>query len=439
MSQVTAVEWGASQRAALDHGKPMVYVCPPAGWTVRPLFARLPVPDHANGLRTVGLVPDSSDALDVAAALADMPAHQHVHACTGLGRTERLLRGGLLTSLLAAPADALELTKRAALKTDTLAHVLIMWPERFDPEAMAAVDSVLSEMRALQKIIVTAEPDRVADVIERQARRAPIAAFADVPVERIGVVQFALVDTDGRARAVRAALDASATERIALWVPYASSGMDAVPIGPDIDLLVGDDVAAESEAAAAGRLIAADLPSPTVLAHMRRRANEVVVLVRPTQLAYLETMVAQTRTMRLPSAVDRARDRLLAVRNRLRAQAETADLTGHLMAIEPLMEEFDPAVLAAAALAGWQVAPLTPSTWTHVHINVGRRDGVGPGDFVGLLVNAVGLQREDVGRIDLREQFSLVEVRPEDAERTVNGLAGQTLRGRRVVARLDRR
>jgi len=58
---------------------------------------------------------------------------------------------------------------------------------------------------------------------------------------------------------------------------------------------------------------------------------------------------------------------------------------------------------------------------------------------VGALLNAVGLAKEDIGRIELREGFTLVDVRAEEAERAVRGLTGTTLRGRRIAARLDRR
>lgn len=92
MSQATALEWGASQRAALDHGKPMIYVCPPAGWATRALFTRMAGREgssESRGLCSLCLVPDASDALDLAPSLADIVQHQPAHPCTGLTRTDR--------------------------------------------------------------------------------------------------------------------------------------------------------------------------------------------------------------------------------------------------------------------------------------------------------------------------------------------------------------
>ena len=84
-------------------------------------------------------------------------------------------------------------------------------------------------------------------------------------------------------------------------------------------------------------------------------------------------------------------------------------------------------------------APPLATAWVRVHVNAGRRDQLRPGDLVGALLNAVGLMKEDIGRIELREAFTLVDVRAEEAERAVRGLTGTTLRGRRIAARLDRR
>jgi hypothetical protein len=44
-----------------------------------------------------------------------------------------------------------------------------------------------------------------------------------------------------------------------------------------------------------------------------------------------------------------------------------------------------------------------------------------------------------VGRVEIREGFSLVEVRAEDGDRAVRGLTGATIRGRRIAARPDRK
>ena len=73
-----------------------------------------------------------------------------------------------------------------------------------------------------------------------------------------------------------------------------------------------------------------------------------------------------------------------------------------------------------------------------VFVNVGKKDRASAKDMVGALIREAGLAKGDIGRIEVREAFSLVEVAPGAAERAVRGLAGATIRGRRVLARLDR-
>ena len=73
-----------------------------------------------------------------------------------------------------------------------------------------------------------------------------------------------------------------------------------------------------------------------------------------------------------------------------------------------------------------------------VWVGVGRRDDATPGDLVAVRIKEVGLSREAVGRIELRETFSLVEVPVDQADRVAQALTGLTIRRRKLVARVDR-
>jgi len=70
-------------------------------------------------------------------------------------------------------------------------------------------------------------------------------------------------------------------------------------------------------------------------------------------------------------------------------------------------------------------------------VNVGRKDRAAAKDLVGALIREVGLGKGDIGRIDLRDSFTLVDVADRAADRVVRGLTGVTIKGRRAVARLD--
>jgi ATP-dependent RNA helicase DeaD len=245
-----------------------------------------------------------------------------------------------------------------------------------------------------------------------------------------------------RVGAARAVLDVLDPHRAVVWDPGPNAparwadlpAVEAVRLAPEMGTAVTPaDVG-----------IAADLPSAEVFTALRQAARELVVLLDAQQLPYLQRLASPLDAVRLAGAADQARDRLTQLRRDVRERLAAGLPFPELLALDSLFSEHDPALVAAALLArGHAAAPAaTPSdvtTWVRVHVNAGKRDQLRTGDVVGVLLNAVGLAKEDIGRIELREGFTLVDVRAEEAERAVRGLTGATLRGRRVAARLDRR
>jgi len=57
---------------------------------------------------------------------------------------------------------------------------------------------------------------------------------------------------------------------------------------------------------------------------------------------------------------------------------------------------------------------------------------------VATLTKDLGVPRQDVGKIDLRETYSLIELPTESAGRIADQLTGMSIRRRKVTARLDR-
>lgn len=78
------------------------------------------------------------------------------------------------------------------------------------------------------------------------------------------------------------------------------------------------------------------------------------------------------------------------------------------------------------------------SAWTRLYISAGKRDGVGPGDLVGAITGETGAEGGQIGRIEVRESYSLVDVDRSVAGRVMEELTGVRIRGREVVARPDR-
>jgi ATP-dependent RNA helicase DeaD len=67
-----------------------------------------------------------------------------------------------------------------------------------------------------------------------------------------------------------------------------------------------------------------------------------------------------------------------------------------------------------------------------VFVNIGRKDGVRPGDFVSVLADAPGVSREDIGRIRIRDKHTFVAVRSDAVDAVIKALTGRDF-GDRVV------
>jgi ATP-dependent RNA helicase DeaD len=69
---------------------------------------------------------------------------------------------------------------------------------------------------------------------------------------------------------------------------------------------------------------------------------------------------------------------------------------------------------------------------------VGERDGVTTGDLLGAITGEANVNGEAVGRIDIKESHTLVEVHDDMAQQVIKSLNGTTISGRAVRADFDR-
>jgi len=82
--------------------------------------------------------------------------------------------------------------------------------------------------------------------------------------------------------------------------------------------------------------------------------------------------------------------------------------------------------------------PSESGAWARLFVTTGRKDKASAKDLVGALIKEAGLEKGQIGKIDVRETFSLVEVAPTIAEAGGAATHGVSIRGRRVTARPDR-
>jgi len=421
---------GVDAKAALERGRGVVLVCPPAPERARQLWELLgPAPGLGPGVGLPVLIICADDAA-AAEWPAVAPGGLRVHAVTGLARSARRLKEHPPQVLAGAVKDLAALVERAALKVDQVAALVLAWPEALVAgEHAAALDTLLGEAHEARRLVLSWNPALLADLLERHARRPLVVGT--LPVDENG----ATLAPVGRVRYCVAA-----PRRRPVLVRDVLDGLDArAPF-------VWDGGPMPEPEARPDAVVCTALPSREELAALVR-LGEPVVFVDAAQLPYLRSIATLTPFV-LPGAADRARDRAEELRERVARVLQSGGVDAELALLDPLFERFDPAEVAGALLAlqrdagsGMRDAVATApgaDARVKVFVGLGKKDRASAKDLVGALIREAGLAKEDIGRIDVRDSFSLVEVAAGAADRAVRGLTGTTIRGRRVIARLDR-
>ena len=74
---------------------------------------------------------------------------------------------------------------------------------------------------------------------------------------------------------------------------------------------------------------------------------------------------------------------------------------------------------------------------TALFVNLGERDGVRAQELVAAVTSSSGIPGSQIGKVEVRDTHSIVEVAAPVAELVAGKLTGSTVRGRRVQARVD--
>ncbi len=405
-------------------------------WTLNPILSRLPA-SESGSLENLFLVPGIADALELNAVLGNMGTFGACHPVTGIARASRMASDGA-TTLVATPGDTLALLRAAAGIRDVKRVFLWSTDVMLQRDESETLDTILAEFPNAQRIIhATHIPT---DFVERHARRAPVVQTENA--DRITQqIRYALVEEDRTVWATRKCLDIVDPGTVIIWDPSERFVSES-----DFHLSDHTEIGKELGGADADLAIATDLPSVDVLTELVTRARDIIVLIRPRQLPFLQAICGRLKPIKLPSDADRARDRAFQLRRVIRDKIETnEEISFTLGALEPLFYDHDPAVVAAALANVAMEKQPAPSavdelpSWVKIFLTIGEKEKVTIRDVVGAILNSTGISRDSVGKVEIRDSFTLAEVRPVDAERVVAELNGSTLRDRRITARIDRK
>lgn len=199
---------------------------------------------------------------------------------------------------------------------------------------------------------------------------------------------------------------------------------------------------------------------PDDLDRRHARGGAGLALVRGRETSHLE-QAARTAGYQLEAAPDEEptalSEEIAEFRDRIDRAVESEDLASSFLLLEPLVERHGMGRVAAAAAAllrrEGRAGPSTPSStpsearaagkpgetgWVRLFMSIGRRDDAGPGDILGAITGEAQIDGASVGRIDIRDTFSLVEVDRSVADRIIETMNGTTVKGRSLRVDFDR-
>jgi ATP-dependent RNA helicase DeaD len=396
-----------------------------------------------------------------------------VLAATSSARAARLAKIRPPHIVSGTPTTLVGLLRASAIKLDALRAVCIAWAdELLARDESASLETLMAEIPkdAPRTIVTSVVTPAVDELVERYARRArrEVARVAEGR-QPIGL-EYVLSSMAARPTTLRRLLDEIDPASGLVFARDADSQasvrdqLRALGYGDRGDVRCG--LAAGPETALA---VLYDLPAThEELREAVSGARRTIALVRPRQLESLRALSlgGALKPHVLPEAVAASRARDAGILAQLRQILETGAASRELLSLEPLLEDFDGAEVAAAALqlleqeraaqrartAEQEKAARSESghaerphnapresagPMVSLFASVGAREGVRPADLVGMITSKAGVAGSDVGRIEIRESHSTIEVASGLADQIIDRASGTIVNGRRALLKRD--
>lgn len=471
------------ERATGQAGRPqnLVYTLPHTTESIAefltPALAR--VDTSAGGTQVVVVTRDAETALTISETVLKLlgPTGIEVVPITNASRAGRIFKARPVLAIAGPASELSGLVRASLLKLDAAKLVVLAWVDDIleaGPLEVAALEGLLSEAGEASRVIVARKLTPVVEnIVERYARRARQVGVADSEMQampenyELPIIRHVTVGAAARPAALRRLLDdlnppsAVIVARDSETLENARQTLRTLGYHDDDTNMRVTQNDFDSPAHAV-----IFYQPPVTPGELQRVAQskpvEIIVLVRPGEIAWLRELTGGRLTpLSLSGPERRAHDREELVRQELRAVLARGVAPREIIALEPLLEEFDASELAAAAMTLLEreraqrraiaenqtpaararpsdASPGATGGMTRLFMTVGTRDGVKTGDLMGAIAGEGGIPGDHVGKIDLRESHALVEVAEADAASVIAKVNGTMIRGRRVVVRGER-
>lgn len=430
-------------------GHNLVFVAPPSPEWAAPVLSALVgrLAAEPKGPALALCPPEAVDEWARVAARVARGTGVRVAGAHAPGRLTRLIKSDAVDLAFAAPETVHELVRRASLKMDQVSAVLLLWPEAWAGEELL-VPLLQDVPKDTQRIVVTADLGATAALVERYCWRAPVVDVlgpdwtGSPPAVRSTPVSWA-----SRLSVLGDLVEQLDPESLAVWT--ADTG-DHAAIAAALSSWGTEATITTGVPAKSSLIIAYDFPVPERLRELAA-LGDVLLLVPPGTEAFAARLAPNRRPVHARGLLDKAQGELDEARRSIAAAASRGPAPASYQALAPLLERYEATTVAAALMELWtaarsgipEPAPApagTASASVRIWVGLGKKDLVTPHDLVGSLVKEVGVARESVGKVEIRESFSLVELKGvADPEQVAERMAGKIIRKRRVVARVDRK
>jgi ATP-dependent RNA helicase DeaD len=201
-----------------------------------------------------------------------------------------------------------------------------------------------------------------------------------------------------------------------------------------------------------GRTYAYDVPA--TVDQLGYLQDGDVIICTPAEIAHVKR-VAEAANVDMAAIRERSKgdDTLELFRNEVRSAARDEDLSAQLLVLQPLFDELSPAEVAAALSALLRARRPqraekasrdgstggAPKTWARLFVSIGERDEVSARDIVGAITGEAGITGSEVGKVEVRDTFSVIEIASGSADRVIKALNGTTMKGRSLRVDYDRK